>query len=353
MSIGGGVPSATHFSLATTQFNLAGYTDRGSLGFINDMADISAFVADRFGNYNVLEGTSISFYTEAGAIDTSGTVDATGATSVTFRTQNPMPKDVIENGNETDLKGLIIDPIWGVPAPLSTYHPRDGRLTVFATVMGEESYEDANANGIYDPGEAWVDIDEPFYDNNDDGCRNDGTTAFCPDGSTPASTDPFEIFIDANNNGQYDIPNNCWDGPNPNPAYVCAGRVNSKMIYQRIDLMFTGNPMFIDISPSSFVIPNGGSQVFSIIISDVNFNTLIGGTEIAVTKAGDGGRLIATVPTPVADGTSSGPIMFTVRIEDDDFETPEVNNPEGADLSVEVTWKGVKYFGPTISGTVN
>jgi hypothetical protein len=351
MSIGGGVPSATHFSIATTQFNLAGYTDRGSLGFINDTAEISAFVADRFGNFNVLQGTSLSFYTEAGAIDTSGTVDDTGATSVTFRTQNPMPEDVLENASETALKGSI-DAIWGIPAAMSTYHPRDGRLTVFATVMGEESYDDANANGIFDPVELFVDADEPFYDNNDDGCRNDGTTAFCPDGSTPASTDPFEIFIDANNNGQYDIPNSCWDGPNPNPAYVCAGREDSKMIYQRIDLMFTGNPVFIDFNPTGFAIPNGGSQVFNIIIADVNLNTPIGGTTISVSKAGTGGKLIAFVPSPIADGTSSGPLTFNVTIEDGDVEAPNIVNPENATLAVEVTWKGVKYFS-TISGTVD
>ncbi len=349
MSIGGGVPSATHFSLATTQFNLAGYTDRGSTGFINDTADISAFVADRFGNYNVLEGTSISFYTEAGAIDTSGTVDASGATSVTFRTQNPMPFDVIENGNETALRGNVLA-TWGIN---TTFHPRDGRLTVFATVMGEESYDDANANGIYDPGELFVDEDEPFYDSNDDGCRNDGTTAFCPDGSTIASTDPFEIFIDANNNGQYDIPNSCWDGPNPNPAYVCAGRENSKMIYQRIDLMFTGHPEHIEINPSGFAISDGGSQVFNIIIADVNLNKLVGGTTISVTKTGTGGTLIASVPSPVADGTSTGPIAFNVTIEDGNYEFPtNVVNPETAVLEVAVTWKGVTYF-ETISGTVD
>ena len=32
ISIGGGVPSATHFSLSTSVLNLAGYTARGSLG---------------------------------------------------------------------------------------------------------------------------------------------------------------------------------------------------------------------------------------------------------------------------------------------------------------------------------
>ncbi|MBI5663842.1 MAG: hypothetical protein HZC49_01945 [Nitrospirae bacterium] len=358
MSIGGGVPSAAHFSISTTLFNLAGYTDRGSMGYVNDQSTISAFVADRFGNYNVLQGTSISFYTEAGAIDANGAVNANGATSVILRTQNPMPADIAEIASETTLRAQVLS-TFGIS---TTYHPRDGRSTVFATVMGEEAYDDANANGIYDPGEDFEDMDEPFYDKNGDGCRNDGTNAFCYNAVTEtpytvASTDPFEIFIDANNDGQYNVPNGCWDGPNANPAYVCAARQTSKMIYQRQDVMFTGNPVYVDIvcdatdadclgtKPSStFAVPLGGSLDFEIIIADVNLNAPIGGTTITVTKTGSGGTLTAFVPSPIADGLSSGPIRFPVNVSGIGQTGPAI-------IVVEVTWKGVKYFA-TASGQI-
>ena len=57
-------------------------------------ATIEAWMADRFGNYNILQGTSVSFATDAGAIDTSNVTDAFGITDSVYRTQNPMPTDV-------------------------------------------------------------------------------------------------------------------------------------------------------------------------------------------------------------------------------------------------------------------
>ena len=66
LSIGGGVPSAAHFSLAPVTINLAGFK------YYNLQTIVSAYLADRFGNYNVLDATSVSFYTEAGAIDAQG-----------------------------------------------------------------------------------------------------------------------------------------------------------------------------------------------------------------------------------------------------------------------------------------
>ena len=105
LSIGGGVPSATHFSLGRTMIgNLEGFD------IINLQSIVDAYVADRFGNYNVLKGTSFSFYTEAGAIDRQGITGEdinnlchgpdpdpkcnAGAAGALFRTQNPMPQDV-------------------------------------------------------------------------------------------------------------------------------------------------------------------------------------------------------------------------------------------------------------------
>lgn len=352
ISIGGGVPTARSFTLATDVFNLPG------LAYVNRQANISAFIADRFGNYNVLEGTSISFYTEAGAIDRNVNVDSTGAGSVVFRTQNPMPADVLANSDETALKTYVSN-TWGIN---TTNNPRDGHVTILATVMGEESFVDANANGIYDPGEDFDDLGEPFIDLNDDGCRNDGSTATCYDPVTKKiytkpSTDPLELYIDANDNGQYDGPNGCWDGP-VDPTYhdykaYCPDREDSKMIYKTVTLMFTGKPVYINVEPSTFTIldaglPGEGSQTFQVIVADSNLNRPSPGTTISVSA--DGGKLSAYPPSPVADGLTQSPVMFAFTLSDN--KANDTDPPENVRVVVEVEWEGVKYS-IVIPGTID
>ena len=107
---------------------------------------VNIFAADHFNN-PVPDGTSVSFRTEGGAID--GSCQTTnGGCTVTWRSQAPRPSD--------------------------------GRATILATAIGNESYLDTNSNGGYDDGdplftdvvaggedlgEAWLDInDNQSYD---------------------------------------------------------------------------------------------------------------------------------------------------------------------------------------------
>jgi hypothetical protein len=302
ISIGGGLPSATHFSMAASRLNLHGFVEYGI------ESTITAFVGDRFGNYNVLEGTSVSFYAEAGAIDRNNTLDAIGQTSVTIRTQAPMPADVVISATETTmLEGLNARYGLGIgvgPYAATQEHPRDGRVTILATIQGEEAFDDANANGVYDAGEAFTDLGEPFYDKNDDGIRDDGTGA-----------DPFEEYIDVNSNRIYDLPNLVWDGPN----CPVAGCQNSKMIWADLNIQFTGNAMKCVIDPptSGIAIADGGSRVFYFMVSDYNYNMPVSGTKIDVSHSG-GGKLFGQTSYTIPDGVSTMPYEIVVAVADDD-----------------------------------
>jgi hypothetical protein len=55
ISIGGGVPSDKWLSVSASNLNIAGFGCDGVETTIN------AMLADRFGNYNILKGTSVSF----------------------------------------------------------------------------------------------------------------------------------------------------------------------------------------------------------------------------------------------------------------------------------------------------
>ena len=314
ISIGGGVPSATHFDLATTKINLPG------LVTLDSQATISAYIADRFGNYNVLTGTSVSFYPEAGAIDRSNVTDETGITSVTFRTQAPDPADVASTTDETTSRNNL-NTTYDLSIP-STTNYRDGWVTVLATVQGEEAFNDANANGLYDTGETFTDLGEPFYDKNDDGCRNDGTTMNC-DGVISASTDPFEEYIDANGNGSYDGPNDVWDGPGCIDTDSCQ---TSKMIWTSIPLAFTGSAYYCAITPSTFSLSalNGGSQSFSVMVGDLNTNRLVSETTIDVEASA--GALAGIKSYTVLDGLPTGPteISFTISTPADSSPSPSI-----------------------------
>lgn len=392
ISIGGGVPSATHYSLAIQ----AGKINLPGLLFVNEESQESTYMADRFGNYNILTGTSTSFYTEGGAIDRQGTAGSTGKTTVTLRTQNPMPVDVARalagDALSNAYFGGANEP-WYTSGSL-TYNPRDGWVDVLAVTQGEEKFFDENVDGLFtrsystaicpygatcecDGGvtngystyvsggaacavgkrsEGFVDLGEPFYDVNDDRVRDDGLT----------SGKPFELYIDANLNGLFNTPNGMWDGPDCQSA-TCE---KNKMIWLDTKHVFSGNPVFYPlpdvnkcynlvtenaacsatydpdyptnkfaIAPAS--IAKGSFGSFTVIVGDINLNRLQGGTTVKVT-ASTGTVAPSAIPA-IIDGLSTGPSAISFSIEISLTETKtistvvvEVTTPKGVVSSIQV-----------------
>lgn len=293
IAIGGGIPSASHFTLARTPVNLEG------LVWQNLHSDVIALLGDRYGNYNILNGTSVSFCAEAGAIDAQGLtgsvtginvtgIDATpgdtGEANVVYRTQNPIPQDVspalagdvISKLYFYDDNGPFNEPHYYNSFDGLTHNPRDGWATIIAATKGEETFLDENLDGLFtrsykndkcpysngvicecdggapggyagyiNQGESCTDsgkpggsrsegfIDtpgDPFYDVNDDGLRDDGQTL----------GHPFELFIDMNHNGVFDGANGKWDGPDCQTS----GCEKSKTIWSTIQMVISGAPRF-------------------------------------------------------------------------------------------------------------
>ena len=305
ISIGGGIASAPHFNIVATIVNLPG------LVFSGITSTITAFSADRFGNSNILKGTSVSFYTEAGAIGSSGITDSNGATSVVFRTQAPSPFDVLPgDGN-----------------------PIDGHVTVLAALIGEEGFVDSNGNGLFDAGEPFTDLPEPFIDKNDNGIY-----------------DSDEFFLDSNGNGGYSGENGVWDGPGCKDA----GCLASKTIWDTMRLAFTSGAFTCSISTDppglSLTIGAGFTRQFSFTLGDKNNNALVAGTTITVssTKGTLGGTQNFTVLDQVG-----GPEKIFFSLADPD--TDAILDPYT--LTVKVVPGVVGGFSPGgcesfVSGTV-
>ncbi|MEW7998448.1 MAG: hypothetical protein AB2786_05605 [Candidatus Thiodiazotropha endolucinida] len=138
---------------------------------------LTVHAADHFNN-PVPDGASVYFTTEGGQIQSQCQIE-NGRCSVNWTSSNPRPQ-------END-----------VPDGMA------GRITILASMLGEESFIDANGNGVLDNGDpAFADIPEAFRDDNEDGAKHPS----------------HEEFVDFNTNGIYD---GVGSDPNYNGVLCC------------------------------------------------------------------------------------------------------------------------------------
>jgi len=314
ISIGGGVPSDWFFSIAASTQNLPG------LACANEQGTITAYLADRFGNYNVLQGTSVSFASERGLhVDTAqATLQDDGTASVAFRTQGGAPENVGQPGGDwEDLLHADILNDYGFNAP---GYPRDGLCSILVYARGEEHFNDLNANGFFDPGEfkpAYDTIEDPFIDYNSNGTHDDGL-----------GTDPFELYIDDNDNGSPDVEDGAWN--------------DNKYIFRNYQFLITGQPYISFYTPSGTAVPDDGTREVYVLVCDRNLNQLMPGTTVNMTQSVGGIRGETSRIWP--DSNAVGPdevthrslIEFSVELYDDNPGDP--GSPTDGELEVEVVW---------------
>jgi len=143
LSIAVGLPSQQFFSLSQGKHNIEGYDHDG-------VANTYTIIAsDRLGN-PVPAGTSVNFVSgEGGQIEGSKQITLTnGSASTTANFVSSAPR------------------------------PVDGRITVVAYALGEETFIDNNGNNVYDAGEAFQDLGDVYIDRAYDGTFNSITDQF-------------------------------------------------------------------------------------------------------------------------------------------------------------------------------
>ncbi len=318
LSIGGGIPSASHFDMATKPLNVAAFLDdTNSTRCLGATDIVSVFIADRFGNYNIVQGTSVSFFSSAGAIDTSNVTDATGQTNVTLRTQTPWP---------TDVAPLSGEPSW-TDAFGKVHNPRDGWVAITSVTTGEEAFVDKNVNGIFDGADTFTDIGEPFVDMDRNFIYSSGDPFF----DWPSSVPPHSGNA-AEPNGVYDINNGQWDASIP--------------IFQQGYIVFTGAP---NVGPntsrirdssngtSGVTIAAGATETFNVYVSDINKNPPVAGTAITATATNSAAQVQVT-SSPLSDIISyGGPAVLQVQVTN--TNTSGVAK-SGVTLNVKINWPG-------------
>ncbi len=264
LTITTGIPDADSFSLAVQCQNVEALNTDGVT------VPVTARLADRFNN-GVPDGTAVTFTTEGGSIQSQCTTTTTstesGVCTVNWTSSNP--------------------------------RPADGRASLLATSIGEESFADANGNGTFDNGEVFTDLGEPFLDNNENGAHDAG-----------------EPIYDFNNSSTYDGPDGKFNGVLCLDTTGRCGAQNTTGIGARNVIIMSGSSPVTVPAIGSALTPGVGApnstRTYFITFKDTNGNPLPAKTNIsaAITGTGFALGLPSSFDVPCTIGPTTYP--FTI-----------------------------------------
>lgn len=183
-----GVPEQNSFSLSAVIKNVEGGQFNGCTAPTG--TTITARLADHFHN-PAPDGTAVSFTAEGGSID---------ASCLTGLIQTTQP-----DGSVLTSKGTPGE--CSVRFCAGNPRPADGRVTILAYALGEESFVDSNGNNRYDAGEPFTDLGDPFRNDRavTDANANGTDDAYASGNAVRASG---EQYIDSNGNSSWDQSGN-------------------------------------------------------------------------------------------------------------------------------------------------
>ncbi len=286
LTITTGIPDQDSASLSATTLNIEGWNVDG----ISTV--LTMRLADHFNN-PAPDGTVVNFTTEGGqVVGTCSTV--AGACTSTLTSANP--------------------------------RPTDGRVTVLAYVVGEESFIDLNGNGLTDNASEMVDInaastdlDEAFVDYNEDGIW----------------TAVSEPFIDFNSDGLFTLADNKYSGALCNPAagIFCAASPNVHVRQSTVIVFSSSSATFTP--PATFDLGGNlaGSQcntarTATFNITDANGNAMPSGSTISFsTSNGSLTGITSFVAPNTSANTPTTMFDYTVSLQSDATYTAAVAGP--------------------------
>jgi hypothetical protein len=234
-----GIPDQDSFSLSATVLNVEG------LDFDGQTTVLTARLSDHFNN-PVPDGTAVNFISE-GASVVGSCFTAGGACSVTLTTQEP--------------------------------RPADGRVTVLAYAVGEESFTD------YD-GDGWADLNEMFDAN---GLATDLGEAFV-DYNENGTRDANEPFLDFDGLGSFsaaDLKYNgvlCSEPPSGTSSSGTCATAKSIHVRRSIVITLSGSTPLLTAFPAVIdLLGCGPVQQVDLYIRDINGNPMPAGTTVTYT----------------------------------------------------------------------
>lgn len=266
-----GIADQDSMSLSASCLNPEGWNYDG------ETVDLTLRASDHFNN-PVPDGTAVAFTTEGGQVQpTCSQFD--GACTVVWSSSNP--------------------------------RPINGRATILATVLGEESFLDANGNGVLDDQDTFFDVTEAFRDDTENGEFDQGV----------------EEFRDFNNNAEFDSGDGAYNGvlccdadavSNAVEGDACFGRTptgtacsDNRNIHARDSIVLVMAKSFMNFETDVESLNGSGSVLVSIfgLMDDGSKQVPPCGTQVsAVATNGVIGDVNFTVPSTNFDG----PLQFGI-----------------------------------------
>lgn len=286
LAISTGVPDDDSFQIAATNFRPTAWECNG------EEVTITAYASDHFNN-PAPDGTAVAFRTEGGSIEGScATVG--GKCSV----------------------------VWTSAAPRPT---TDGRVTILATTIGEESYNDTSpSNGRYDNNETFTDLPEAFLNINENF-----------DAIGNPIRDNNEEYVDFNGNGIYDGPDGTFNGVlcsadatdcNTNaPLVTVSDDIVLVMASRDQALSVYDNDTLLDLGTDSISLPvDGTARTIRLEFIGPRGQQPPTGSSISVSTST--GELLGASSTDILNGNAAGPTTFTVTLAAGDNPDPVGSN---------------------------
>jgi hypothetical protein len=303
LAVGVGLPSQLNFSLSQGTINIEGYSIDGTPN------TYTIYAADRSGN-PVPAGTAITFWAEGGQVQSSVQTSLTnGLASATanFVSQNPVPQD--------------------------------GRVTVVAYAIGEESFVDLNGNNTYDSTEPFQDVGDVvkdiLFDNTFDSANDEFVT---PDTGTGASAcvDSSDTYLKLALSEAIPSRVNTCDGVWSKRTYVrraaetVLSTSDAGLLWGSVSgvCLADRSPRSLRTSPSNatttFYELTGGDTwyggtskgSFSIIMADANpvrLNPMAAGTTLTVSNATTDLTVTAAATVPSTSSASIAVVSFELK----------------------------------------
>jgi hypothetical protein len=283
LTITTGIPDNDSVSLSMGCINIEGWDLDGIT------TDVTVRMSDRYNN-PVPDGTAVTLNAEGGQIGGSCLTATTptnggGVCSVTFVTQNPKPAD--------------------------------GRVSILAFAIGEESFIDNDADGFFNNLDVPLEIGEPFRDDNENGTAD------------PAAG---EFFADFNSNGLADGPTHPdyvnFNGLLCDSMTALCSPNETLFVSDSGVVVLSGSTAFFSHAPAGPLDLTGGTASVTVTIGDVNSQPMAGGTTIEAETSN--GTIVGPDTYTVACSTFNGPLDYVFSVKPD-------TTPDSGILSITVT----------------
>lgn len=291
-----GIPDQDSMSLSTSLFNPKGWDHDGV------QASITIRLADQFSNPPP-DGTAVTFVAEGGSIE-PGCTTVEGSCTVSWTSQNPRPSN--------------------------------GRVTILATALGNESFVDTNGNGQYD-----VDTDLFNTFNTGGDCNPNTplstTEANSDDPGDEPCDDLVEAYLDKNENrerdigeeftdlvlnGVHDMENGIYNGVLcPTEDAGCTKDSitirDDIVIVMSADTPATSGDLLIG-QESNVNLVLGQIYSFTVTLADINGNNMPSGTRVSINSSGANNVQISHNLPSSGVANKTGPSTFSVTLKASD-----------------------------------